>query len=64
MTTFSETYLAETHQVLDGLDAIEIERLATGLGVLGTLSLVPQEIQDVYGNNPTSGMAFAHVELR
>lgn len=31
MTTFSETYLAETHQVLDGLDAIDIERLATGL---------------------------------
>ena len=40
------------------------QHLATGLGVLGTLSLVPQEIQDVYGNNPTSGMAFAHVELR
>src|SRR6266850_2462990 len=37
--------------------------LATGLGVLGTLSLVPGEIQDVYGNNPTSGMVFAHVEL-
>ena len=40
------------------------QHLATGLGVLGTLSLVPQEIQDVYGNNPTSGMVFAHVELR
>ncbi|TMQ64947.1 MAG: hypothetical protein E6K79_06150 [Candidatus Eisenbacteria bacterium] len=40
------------------------QHLAAGLGVLGTLSLVPQEIQDVYGSNPTSGMVFAHVELR
>jgi D-sedoheptulose 7-phosphate isomerase len=31
VTTFSETYLAETHQLLNGLDAVEIERLATGL---------------------------------
>jgi len=40
------------------------QHLAAGLGVLGTLSLVPKEIQGVYGNNPTSGMVFAHVELR
>ena len=38
--------------------------LATGLGVLGTLSLVPVEIQDVYGNNPASGMLFVHAALR
>jgi len=37
---------------------------AVGLGVLGTLSLVPDAVQDVYGDNPTSGMLFAHVELR
>ena len=40
------------------------QHVATGLGVLGTLSLVPGTIQDVYGDNPTSGMVFAHVELR
>jgi hypothetical protein len=39
-------------------------RVTTGLGVLGTLSFVPGEIQDAYGDNPTSGMVFAHVELR
>jgi hypothetical protein len=38
--------------------------VATGLGVLGTISLVPEEIQDVYGDNPTSGMIFAHIDLR
>jgi hypothetical protein len=38
--------------------------VTTGLGVLGTLSIVPGEIQDVYGDNPTSGMVFLHVELR
>ena len=40
------------------------QHVATGLGVLGTLSLVPKDIQDVYGDNPTSGMVLAHVELR
>jgi hypothetical protein len=38
--------------------------VTTGLGVLGTLSLVPQDIRDAYGDSPTSGMVFAHVELR
>lgn len=36
----------------------------TGLGFLGTLSLVPEEIQDAYGDDPTSGMVFLHIELR
>jgi len=38
--------------------------VATGLGALGTVSVVPKEIEDVYGDNPTSAMAFLHVELR
>jgi hypothetical protein len=46
------------------LDFWRSQHVASGLGVLGTLSLVPKDIQDVYGNNPTSGMVFAHVELR
>jgi len=38
--------------------------VATGLGALGTISFVPREIESVYRGSPTSGMIFAHVELR
>lgn len=38
--------------------------LAAGLGVLGTISFVPGEIEDVYGGNPGSGLIFGHLELR
>ncbi|HEY2923759.1 MAG TPA: hypothetical protein VGJ98_02205 [Candidatus Eisenbacteria bacterium] len=40
------------------------ERVALGLGALGTISFVSRSIRDVYGGDPTSGMVFAHVELR
>jgi hypothetical protein len=45
-------------------DFWKLGHLTTGVGILGTLSLVPKDIQDVYGDNPTSGMVFGHVELR
>lgn len=36
----------------------------TGLGVLGTISVVPSSIQDVYGDNPVSWMLFTRIALR
>jgi len=45
-------------------DFSRCRHVATGLGVLGTVSLVPREVEDVYGSSPTSGMVFAHVEIR
>ncbi len=38
--------------------------LSAGLGALGTVSLVPRQIQGVYGSNPTSALIFGHLELR
>jgi hypothetical protein len=38
--------------------------VATGLGVLATVSVVPREIEDSYGSNPTSGTLLVHLELR
>lgn len=38
--------------------------LATGLGVLGTMALVPSDLEDAYGSQPRSILVFAHVELR
>ncbi len=38
--------------------------VTTGLGVLGSIALVPGAIEDAYGDNPTSGMIFAHAALR
>jgi len=35
-----------------------------GLGALGTMSIVPAAIQDVYGNEPVSGAAFLLARLR
>jgi len=37
--------------------------VATGVGVLATVSLVPKSIEDAYGNDPTSGLIFLHAEL-
>jgi hypothetical protein len=34
-----------------------------GIGVLGSLISVPDEIRDAYGRNPTAVMLFTHVEL-
>ncbi len=38
--------------------------VALGVGALGSVSIVPRAIRDAYGDNPTSGMLFAHAELR
>jgi hypothetical protein len=38
--------------------------VATGIGALGTLTLVPSGLHDVYGSRPTSALLFAHIELR
>jgi hypothetical protein len=38
--------------------------VALGMGALGSVSIVQRAIQDAYGDNPTSGMLFAHAELR
>ena len=38
--------------------------LRAGLGVLGTISIVPSSIQDVYGENPASWMLFTRIALR
>jgi hypothetical protein len=37
---------------------------ALGLGAVESISIVPRAIQDVYGDDPVSGMLFAHAELR
>ena len=37
---------------------------ALGIGAEGSVSIVPRTIQDAYGEDPASGMVFAHGELR
>lgn len=38
--------------------------VVTGIGWLGTVSIVPEEIRGVYGDSPTSGMLFVRATLR
>ena len=38
--------------------------VALGVGALGSVSFVPRSIRDAYSDSPTSGMLFAHAELR
>jgi hypothetical protein len=40
------------------------QHVATGIGVLGTISFVPGDIEGVYDGDPVSGVIFAHLELR
>ena len=40
------------------------KHMTFGLGAVGSVSLVPRAIRDVYGDRPTSGMLFARAELR
>jgi hypothetical protein len=40
------------------------EHLATGIGVAGTVAIVPRSIQDVYGEAPTSGLLFVRALVR
>ena len=40
------------------------DHVALGIGALGSVSIVPRAIENVYDDNPISGMLFAHAELR
>lgn len=39
-------------------------RLSTGIGAAGTLSQVPRELRDAYGDTPVSLLVFLHAALR
>jgi hypothetical protein len=45
-------------------DAFQWERGALGVGVYGTVSHVPDEIEPAYGSDPLSGTVFARVKIR
>ncbi len=45
-------------------DFLRAPHVVTGIGVLGSVALVPGELRDTYGNNPTSALVFVHVGLR
>jgi hypothetical protein len=45
-------------------DVLRRDHWVVGIGALGTLSFVPEELQDAYGSTPVSGALFAHVGLR
>jgi hypothetical protein len=46
------------------LDFWRSKHLVAGLGALGTVSFVPEEIEDVYGSSPKSAVVFGHLEVR
>ena len=45
-------------------DLWRASQFAAGIGALGTLTLVPSDLQDSYGSRPASALVFAHLELR
>ena len=45
-------------------DLRRAEHLALGLGVMGTLALVPDALRDAYGSTPASLLVFASARLR
>jgi hypothetical protein len=44
-------------------DFLHRDNWRTGVGILGSVAFVPDEIKDVYGDNPVSGMAFLRVRM-
>jgi hypothetical protein len=44
-------------------DFLHHDNWRTGVGILGSVAFVPDEIKDVYGDNPVSGMAFLRVRM-
>jgi hypothetical protein len=44
-------------------DALTTEIYKVGVGALGSVALVPDELEDVYGDTPFSGMVFLRVML-
>jgi len=45
-------------------DFWRVTHAVAGVGVTGTLSLVPDELHGDYGNRPGSGLVFAHIAIR
>jgi hypothetical protein len=45
-------------------DFWRVTHAVAGLGVTGTISLVPDALHGEYGTSPTAGMVFAHVAIR
>jgi hypothetical protein len=60
-----ELQVFEVGQVSAGyrFDFWRSEHVAIGLGALGSVSIVPRAIRDAYGDDPTSGIVFGHLEL-
>ena len=44
-------------------DGVRIESFRGGLGVLGSVALIPQELRGDYGDTPVSWMAFLRVRI-
>lgn len=44
-------------------DFLHHDNLRTGVGLLGSVTFVPSELKDVYGDDPVSGMAFLRVRM-
>ena len=44
-------------------DFLHRDNWRTGVGLLGSVALVPGELKDEYGDNPVSGMAFLRVRM-
>ena len=45
-------------------DFLRRDHAAVGIGVSGTLSLIPNAVRDDYGDSPASGLLFLHAALR
>ena len=45
-------------------DVFRREHFGLGIGLAGTLALVPEDLHAAYGNNPLSGLLFLHADIR
>jgi hypothetical protein len=45
-------------------DFWRVTHAVAGLGVMATKSFVPHQLHADYGNNPFSGLIFAHIAVR
>ena len=45
-------------------DFLRRDHVALGIGAAGTLSMIPRELRDDYGDSPLSGLLFVHAALR
>lgn len=44
-------------------DCLRRDHVALGIGAAGTLSMIPRELRDEYGDSPYSGLLFVHAGL-